>query len=105
MPKQMGYARLMLGVALVVAMMAGCAGSRTQARTGEAVDDGVIGTKVKAALLADDEVSGLPIEVDTYKGTVQLSGFVNASTQSEKAEQIARRVDGVKEVINKLTVK
>lgn len=105
MPKQMGYARMMLSVVLVVAMMAGCAGSRMRAHTGEAVDDGVIGTKVKAALLADDEVSELPIEVDTYKGTVQLSGFVDTPIQYEKAEQIARRVDGVREVINKLTVK
>jgi hyperosmotically inducible protein len=89
----------------VVVAMLGCAASRTQQSTGELVDDGVISSKVKTALLADEDVSGLQVEVETFKGRVQLSGFVNTAAQARKAEQIARGVEGVKEVKNNLVVK
>ena len=90
---------------IVVMTMLGCAGSRTQKSAGDVIDDSVIGSKVKTALLADKEVSGLQVEVETFKGIVQLSGFVDTAAQSKKAEQIARGVKGVKEVKNSLIVK
>ncbi|MDH3599446.1 MAG: BON domain-containing protein [Candidatus Tectomicrobia bacterium] len=88
-----------------VAALLGCAGSRTSKSAGEMIDDGVIATKVKAALYADKEVSGTQVQVETFKGTVQLSGFVDRPEQSQKAEQIARDVKGVKEVKNNISVK
>jgi hypothetical protein len=88
-----------------VATVLGCAGSRTSQTTGEMVDDSVIAAKVKAALYADDEVKGTQVEVETFKGTVQLSGFVDTQIQSQKAERIARGVRGVKAVKNNITVK
>jgi osmotically-inducible protein OsmY len=92
-------------VVLAVAAMVGCAGTRTQKSAGEMIDDGLIGSKVKTALLADKEVSGLQVQVKTFKGIVQLSGFVNSAAQAQKAEQIARGIKGVKEVKNSLIVK
>lgn len=102
--KVMSYAMAVL-VVMVIATMLGCAGSRTRKSAGEAIDDGVIASKVKTALLADKEVSGLQVEVETFKGMVQLSGFVNSAAQAQKAVQIARSVTGVKEVKNSLIVK
>jgi len=85
--------------------MMGCAGSRTQSSTGEYLDDSVITTKAKTALLADEEVSGMQVNVETFKGVVQLSGFVDTLSQAQKAEQIVRSVQGVQDVKNDLTVK
>lgn len=104
MRKAISCATLVLFVIVVVTML-GCAGSRTQKSAGDVIDDGVIGAKVKTALLADEEVSGLQVEVETFKGIVQLSGFVDTAAQANKAEQIARGVQGVKEVQNKLSIK
>jgi osmotically-inducible protein OsmY len=104
MRKAISCATLVLFVIVVVTML-GCAGSRTQKSAGDVIDDGVIGAKVKTALLADEEVSGLQVEVETFKGVVQLSGFVDTAAQANKAEQIARGVQGIKEVQNKLSVK
>jgi osmotically-inducible protein OsmY len=104
MRKAMSGATLVLFVIVVVTML-GCAGSRTQKSAGDVIDDGVIGSKVKTALLADEDVSGLQVEVETFKGVVQLSGFVDTAAQANKAERIARGVQGVKEVQNNLIVK
>ncbi|MBA3582167.1 MAG: BON domain-containing protein [Gammaproteobacteria bacterium] len=72
---------------------------------GNKIDDSVITTKVKTALMGDDTVKGADITVDTSKGEVQLSGFVNNKTQIERAIQVARTVEGVQNVLNKMTVK
>lgn len=72
---------------------------------GTEVDDGVITTKVKTALLADDTVKGLDINVDTTQGAVRLSGVVDSQTQIDMAMQLAKNVEGVKDVQNELTVK
>lgn len=72
---------------------------------GTEIDDGVITTKVKSALLADDTVKGLDIDVDTTQGTVRLSGMVDSQTQIDMAVQIAQGVEGVSNVQNELTVK
>lgn len=82
-----------------------CVGSHTQESMGEYVDDSVITTKVKYALLADPVVKSLDISVETFKGVVQLSGFVNDNEQARRAVQITRSVNGVRSVKNSLIVK
>ena len=94
-----------LAACLLVAapLVTGCAtADRT---TGQTVDDATITAKVKSQLLADPNVSALNVNVTTYRGQVQLSGYVNDANQRTKAEQIARNVDGVKSVSNDLIVK
>jgi len=85
--------------------MLGCAGSRTRESTGEFVDDNVLTAKVKAALFADKDVSGFQVNVETFKGVVQLSGFVDTAAQARKAVEIAKGVSGVKEVKNSILLK
>ena len=92
-------------VLLVIAVIAGCAGSRTQESTGEYFDDSTITTKVKAAILGDQELKVLQINVETFKGVVQLSGFVNSPQAVTRAVAVARGVSGVKAVTNNLLVK
>ena len=82
-----------------------CASTPTRESTGEYVDDSVITTKVKSLLAADDFLKSFQISVETYKGTVQLSGFVNSRQAADKADQITRNVQGVKSVKNDLVVK
>jgi osmotically-inducible protein OsmY len=83
----------------------GCAGGPVAKSTGEFIDDATITAKVKASMIADPVVKALDVGVDTYKGTVQLNGFVDTAEQKSRAEQIARGVDGVAQVQNRLTVK
>ena len=96
-----GYFALFM---LIVIFMA-CASTSKQESTGEYVDDSVITTKVKALLAADDFLKSFQISVETYKGTVQLSGFVGSEKAVDKAGEIARSVKGVKSVKNDLIVK
>lgn len=72
---------------------------------GQMVDDTVITTKVKSALLADSDVKGLDVVVETSKGVVSLSGAVNNQTQIDRAAKIAGDVEGVNSVLNNLTIK
>ena len=90
---------------MLVATFAACASTRTHESTGEYVDDSTITTKVKALLAEDDFLKSFQIGVETYKGTVQLSGFVNSQNAVNKAGEIARSVKGVKSVKNNLIVK
>lgn len=83
----------------------GCAGNRYKRSTGEFIDDKSIGTKVKTALFKDKEVSGFDVNVESFKGVVQLSGFVDTPDQKNRAGEIARSVTGVREVRNNLVVK
>lgn len=82
-----------------------CASTSTQSSTGEYIDDSVITTKVKALLAEDDFLKSFQISVETYKGVVQLSGFVDTQDAAARAGQIARSVEGVKSVKNDLIVK
>ena len=82
-----------------------CASTSKQEGAGEYVDDSVITTKVKSQLAADDFLKSFEISVETYKGTVQLSGFVDSQEAVDKAVQIARGVKGVTSVKNDLNVK
>jgi osmotically-inducible protein OsmY len=82
-----------------------CASTSKQESTGEYVDDSVITTKVKTLLAADDFLKSFQISVETYKGAVQLSGFVGSQKAVDKADEIAGSVKGVKTVKNDLIVK
>ena len=83
----------------------GCSSSPTAKSTGEYIDDAAITAKVKAAMVRDPVVKVLQVNVDTFKGPVQLNGFVDTADQKARAEQIARTVPGVANVQNQLTVK
>lgn len=94
------------GLLVILAVfLGGCAGSPQEASTGEFVDDRAITTRVKTQLLRDEQVSGLDVNVDTFKGTVQLNGFVDSAEQKQRAEAIAKGVAGVQRVQNNLSVK
>jgi len=90
---------------MLIAAFAACASTSKQESTGEYVDDSVITTKVKSLLAADDFLKSFRISVETYKGSVQLSGFVNSQQAVDKAGQIATSVKGVRSVKNNLIVK
>ena len=94
--------------ALLIALplfWAGCASTPTQESTGEYVDDAVITAKVKTELASDKLLTIYQISVETYKGVVQLSGFVNTREQSDEAATVTRKVRGVREVKNSLVLK
>jgi osmotically-inducible protein OsmY len=92
-------------VLLVLAVVAGCASTRTQESTGQYVDDSTITAKVKAEILGDSALKVFEIGVETFKGTVQLSGFVNSADIRNRAGVVAGRVSGVRSVKNSLIVK
>ena len=104
MNKRFMFIRCFMLVVLITGFAA-CASTSKQESTGEYVDDTVITTKVKSLLAADDFLKSFEISVETYKGSVQLSGFVNSQQAVDKAGQIARSVKGVKSVKNDLIVK
>lgn len=91
-------------IVLVVAFV-GCASTPTKESTGQYVDDSTITTKVKAAIFNDPALKVFQINVETFKGEVQLSGFVDSSQSVKRAGEVARGVGGVKSVKNSLVVK
>lgn len=91
-------------ITLVTAFL-GCASTPTREGTGEYVDDSAITTKVKAAIFNDPSLKVFQINVETFKGEVQLSGFVDSAQSIKKAGEVARGVKGVKSVKNSLIVK
>ncbi|HSW04597.1 BON domain-containing protein [Aquabacterium sp.] len=95
-----------LSAALGCTLLAiGCASTPTQESAGEAVDDTWITTKVKAKFVEDKDVSALNIAVETFKGTVQLSGFANSPDERARAAELARSIKGVKSVKNDIRLK
>ena len=90
---------------MMIATFAACASTRTHESTGEYVDDSVITTKVKSLLAEDDFLKSFKISVETYQGTVQMSGFVNSQKAVDKAGEIVRSVKGVRSIKNNLIVK
>ncbi|WP_300320879.1 BON domain-containing protein [Accumulibacter sp.] len=94
---------LFLAVTLISA--AGCASTTKQEGTGEYVDDSVITTKVKAAIFNEPSLKSAEINVETFKGAVQLSGFVSSQAAINKAVAVARTVGGVTSVKNDMRVK
>lgn len=100
----MGLA-LCLGMLPVFTLTTGCAGDRYHQSTGESIDDHGISSRVRDALSDDPEYKYEGVQVDTFKGVVQLSGFVDTDTQKSHAKELAKGVQGVKEVDNNITVK
>lgn len=96
---------LILAALSAIVPIVACAPTRTTESTGQYVDDSVITTKVKNDILQDAELKVLQIHVNTYKGTVQLSGFVDSAQTFARAGSVARSVEGVKAVQNDLVVK
>jgi osmotically-inducible protein OsmY len=97
-------ARFLLSLLLIMAI-AGCAGSKVSESTGEYFDDSMVTAKVKSAILADSRLKMMDIKVITFKGAVQLSGFVDSADVATRAVQVVRTVKGVKVVNNSLVVK
>lgn len=83
----------------------GCASTAKQEGTGEYVDDAVITTKVKAAIFNEPTLKSAEINVETFKGVVQLSGFVNSQADIDKAASLARSVKGAVSVKNDMRLK
>jgi osmotically-inducible protein OsmY len=90
---------------LVMATALGCASTPKQEGTGEYFDDTVITSKVKAAVLNEPTLKSAEINVETFKGVVQLSGFVNSQSDINRAVEVARGVPGVKSVKNDMRPK
>lgn len=90
---------------LVLAFLVGCVSGPGQSGTGEYIDDSVITTKVKAAIFNEPTLKSAEINVETFKGVVQLSGFINSSADMNKAIEVARSVKGVESVKNDMRLK
>ena len=103
MQKSKGFVSAVMFV-MTLAMVA-CASTRTQKSAGEQVDDSVTTGRVKAALIADPVTKAHQIDVETFKGTVQLNGFVDSAASKERASEVARSTKGVTAVHNNLTVR
>jgi hyperosmotically inducible protein len=84
---------------------AACSSTATRQSTGEYIDDTAITAKVKSAFVKDDSIKALDVQVETFRGVVQLSGFVDSSIEKSRAEQVARGVNGVREVTNNIQLK
>ena len=91
--------------AFVLATVMGCASTATSEGTGEYVDDTVITTKVTTAILAEPNLKVAEINVETFKGVVQLSGFVSSKDSKDRAVTVARGVGGVKSVKDDMRIK
>jgi osmotically-inducible protein OsmY len=92
-------------LALLVLAFVGCSSTPKQEGTGEYLDDAVITTKVKTAIVNDPELKVAEINVETFKGVVQLSGFVSSQSAISHAVVVAGKVEGVKSVKNDMRLK
>lgn len=102
--KQLNRITLFLAT-LAMIVMVGCASTSQKEGAREYIDDSVITTKVKAAVLNEPTLKSMEINVETFKGVVQLSGFVNSQSDINKAVEITRSVKGVSSVKNDMRVK
>ena len=89
----------------LVTFTAGCAGTATTESTGEYIDDSTITAKVKSAFVSDPVVSAASVSVETFKGVVQLSGFVKTAEEKAQAGRVAATVKGVTSVKNNIVIK
>ena len=103
----MKHLKYLSTLVLVVAFssMLGCASTSNHEGTGEYIDDSVITTKVKAAVLNEPSLKTTEVNVETYKGIVQLSGFVTSEADISKAAELARSIKGVASVKNDMRLK
>lgn len=99
--------RILTGLLIVVAfaLILGCASTSTREGTGEYFDDSVITAKVKSAIFQEPSLKSAEINVETFKGIVQLSGFVSSRHDINLAINVARRINGVQSVRNDMLVK
>lgn len=97
------FAAISILVALLVSL--GCASTATKESTGEYIDDSVITTKVKDAIFREPTLKSVEIKVVSYKGVVQLSGFVSSQSNIDKAVEVATHVQGVQSVTNNMQKK
>ena len=102
--KKTGLIAAVLSAFLAVSVV-GCASTSKSEGTGEYVDDAVLTTKVKAAIFNEPGLKSTEINVETYKGVVQLSGFVNSQADINKAVEVARSVKGIVSVKNNMKLK
>ena len=102
--KQLKYISTIV-LAVMFATLLGCASTPKQEGTGEYLDDGVVTTKVKAAIFNEPSLKSTEITVETFKGVVQLSGFVRTQADVDKAVEVASRVKGVASIKNDMVVK
>ena len=102
--KQLKY---FVAISMTVALLfsLGCASTATKESTGEYIDDSVVTTKVKDAIFREPTLKSSEINVETYKGVVQLSGFVSSQTNIDKAVEIAGGIKGVQSVKNDMRSK
>ena len=94
----------MICIGLMTAFV-GCASTQTHESTGQYIDNSVLTTKVKAAILDEPSLKVFEISVETFKGEVRLSGFVDSEQRVRKAGEVAGKVAGVRSVRNNLAVK
>lgn len=102
--KQLKYFSAFFLTVMLVSFL-GCASTAKQEGTGEYIDDSAITTKVKAAILNEPGLKVAEINVETFKGVVQLSGFVSSKADENKAVEVARGVKGVKSVKDDMRLK
>jgi len=103
--KALGLAVCLGTSVITTGLLTGCAGDKYNESTGEYIDDSAITARVKKALGNEGTYKYDDVNVSTFKGTVQLSGFVNSSDQKSRAGEVAKGVEGVKDVANNITVK
>ncbi len=103
--KQIGKFLSALFLAFTFMTVVGCASTSKQEGTGEYIDDSAITAKVKAAIFNDPVLKVAEVNVETFKGVVQLSGFVSSQASATKAAELARGVAGVKSVKNDMRIK
>jgi hyperosmotically inducible periplasmic protein len=96
---------LSVGPVLIGSLVTGCAGDRYHESTGESIDDTAITARVKSALGGDPQFKYDDIHVTTFKGTVQLSGFVNSRDARSHAVELAKNTEGVKDVTDSIDLK
>jgi hyperosmotically inducible periplasmic protein len=101
----MAALKLILAAAFAAMTLAGCAGTPTSRSTGQQIDDASITARVKTALIEAPDVKARQINVETYNGVVQLSGFVDSDEMAARAVSQAKRVPGVRSVKNDIRVK
>lgn len=102
---KLSHALLATAAAFTLVQVTGCAVARDQQTVGSYIDDATLTTRVKAAYAKDPVVAATSINVETLKGTVQLSGFAKSDAERSTAERLARSTEGVKAVRNDIVVR
>ena len=90
---------------IMLVVFSACGGGETRRSTGTYLDDKSISTRVNAALARDPVAKATQVQVETYEGVVQLSGFVDSEENKQRSEELARSIEGVREVQNNIVVR